>query len=132
MGLQRGKNEIDGRNSRKNRDKSRLERVRRCSIALIDRSACRHATNTIRQYIETHFCIGNCTVYETVVSRSLIFTPYSICRSFTSLSKPFRVFYTLWFLITTLRHFLKFFPRCEIFLVHCTVCSSACIHFLNY
>lgn len=73
MGLQRGKNEIDGRNSRKNRDKSGLERVRRCSIALIDRIQTRYP-NTRFPNIQSRIPrIANCTVYETVVSRSLIF-----------------------------------------------------------
>ena len=59
-------------------------------------SAYRHATPIRFHYIETHFCIDNCIIYKTVVSRSPIFT-----------SKLFRV-YNVQF-ITILRHFLKIF-----------------------
>ena len=92
-GLARSMAEIPGRTAT-NRNSNAFEDVQSLWSIV---SAYRHATPIpIRQCIETHFCIDNCIIYKTVVSRSPIFT-----------SKLFRV-YNVQF-ITILRHFLKIF-----------------------
>lgn len=92
MGSHGDKNEIDGRNSRKNRDKSGIKRSRRCSSIAIDR--------TWYEYRCCYYYIGILWIFTSIYSLTLAYQKFTL--SFTNLWHLF--LRTLWLVILFLKH----------------------------